>query len=149
MLTCYWRLGLKLKKGIKMRGLIIVLVVLFLSGLTINAGATGIIKVNWLDEYSSRGACGELLGAANDCTLCHMSGGGSNDLNPYAEDMQTYKYDQDVAWIFAIPGIAPDDSDGDGVISQVEIVTDCTLPGDPTSVPVEEFSWSKIQALYR
>ena len=130
-----------------MRGLILVLVVLFFSGLGFDAVATNIIKVNWIDEYAD--SCLELLGAAGDCTLCHLDGGSLTDLNPYAEDMQSYKYDQDVAWIFAIPGVGPDDSDGDTVINIVEIETDCTLPGDPLSVPVEEFSWSKIKALYR
>jgi hypothetical protein len=139
-----------LKLGsILMRCLLLVLVALIFSGLTMDAGATGIIKINWLDEYSSRGACGDLLSAANDCTLCHMSGGGSSDLNPYATDMKTYADDQSVPYVVAIPGIEGDDSDGDTVINSVEILTDCTLPGDASSVPSKTVSWSNIKVLFR
>ena len=121
--------------------------ILLLSVFSSGAVATGIIRVNWIDEYS--GACLELLAAANDCTLCHTAGGSPTDLNPYAEDMQFYAEDQGVAYVFAIPGVAGDDSDGDGVDNGTEIIPDCTLPGDPLSVPTWERDWSQIKALFQ
>jgi hypothetical protein len=129
--------------------MMIVLAAVLILGLSSEAVATSFVVDFWQDYYD--GTCDELRTSAtilNDCVLCHNSGGSSSDLNPYAEDLQT-AHNQGGPWSLAIAAIDGNDSDGDTVINNVEIMTDCTFPGDPLSVPLEEQTWSGIKALYR
>jgi hypothetical protein len=140
--------GLFLSGSPTMKIIVFILAALCFTGLGTEALANDLIAESWRAHHGFF-SCTELDDAVDDCTLCHNDGGSTTDLNPYSEDIQFFKYDQDVIWQVAITAIEGDDSDGDGVTSIVEIQDDCTFPGDPLSVPVEEFSWSKIQALYR
>ncbi len=101
--------------------------------LTGTAFADNDIKDEWLGIYVD--VCPELITAANTCVLCHTT---IPTLNPYGGD-----YSGD--WV-AIEGT---DSDGDTVNNGQEIIVDCTLPGDPTSVtPNDDLTWGAIKALY-
>jgi hypothetical protein len=134
-----------------MRLFVFILAALCFTGLSTEAVSTEVVGEAWRTHHGLF-SCAELNDASDvtgDCILCHTDGGSSTDLNPYGEDIQTYKYDNDVIWPLAVSGVRGDDSDGDGVTNVTECHDDCTFPGDPLSVPVEEFSWSKIQALYR
>ncbi len=92
-------------------------------------------NTNWLRHYPE--ACEPLRAAAQDCTLCHDT---ITDLNPYGLDLA------DVAnqpWL-----IEHLDSDEDGR-TNLEEIEDCTLPGDPTSVPATSTTWSRLKAPWR
>ena len=131
-----------------MKLLVFILAALCFTGLSTEAVSKELIAESWRLHHGIF-ACDELDAATHNCTLCHLDGGSLTDLNPYAEDIQFVKYDQDVIWQVAIAGVEGNDSDGDGVINSVEIEWDCTFPGDPLSVPVEEQAWSRVKALYR
>lgn len=129
-----------------MRMLIYVLATVLVLGVSSEAVAFTSIGNDWRASYDT--ACQTLMDAATDCTLCH-TGGDTSLLNPYAEDIQFAKTDPGfVLWIDAIEHVDPDDSDGDGVINNVEILTDCTFPGDALSVPLGDHTWSQIKALF-
>ena len=131
-----------------MRTLAVILGTVLVAGLWTPASATSFIVDFWQDEYSE--TCDELRRAAtalHGCILCHTSGGSSSDLNPYAEDIQDV-HDLGGTWPNAIQTVDPDDSDGDGVSNNVEILTNCTYPGDATN-PVEGETWGGVKALYR
>ena len=117
-----------------------------IAGVCSEAVATEVVAESWRSHHGVF-TCDELRDASVDCTLCHDA--GTNALNPYAEDIQFHKYDQDVAWIVAITVVEEWDSDSDGVTNKVEINDDCTYPGDVLSVPVEDQSWWNIKTLYR
>ena len=129
-----------------MKMLMFVLAAVLFLGLSTEAVAYEFIAEVWRAEYLS--ACSTLQTASNDCTLCHP-GADTSQLNPYSEDLQFYKYDQDVLWAIAVIAIDGDDSDGDGVDNGTEIDVDCTFPGDASSVPTWEQDWSQIKALFR
>jgi hypothetical protein len=111
---------------------------LCLIGLSVGqANAFNGIGRDWRDQYTD--VCPTLTNASQACTLCHMD--GSNDLNPYGDDLKTANVD-----FLAIEGT---DSDGDGRTNGQEINLDCTLPGDASSVPADEVQWGQIKALFR
>ncbi len=102
----------------------------------------GIMK-DWQDYYTP---CAPLIAA--DCNACHMNG---FDFNPYGDDIKT-RLDQGMTNIEAFVAVEGMDSDGDTFSNGQEIVIDCTLPGDDTSlgtVAVAVTSWSQIKALFR
>ncbi len=96
--------------------------------------ATGGWRDAWLAAYPD--PCPELVSAAQSCVLCHD---GIPGLNSYGDDMGNMNF----ASIEAL------DSDGDGKTNGQEILTDCTMPGDATSVPVTTDTWGDIKALFR
>jgi len=98
------------------------------------ARATTGWMIAWLSEYPDR--CQDLKDAAQSCTLCHSAG---STLNDYSKEMENLDF-------AVIEGI---DSDGDGRTNGQEILEDCTLPGDPDSVPVKFDSWGAIKVLFR
>jgi hypothetical protein len=111
---------------------------LCLIGLSVGqANAFNGISRDWRDQYPD--VCPTLTTASQACTLCHMD--GSNDLNPYGDDVKAASYD-----FLSIEGT---DSDGDGRTNGQEINLDCTLPGDASSVPADEVQWGQIKALFR
>ncbi len=91
--------------------------------------------MNWVRHYTD--ACPELVAAANDCTLCHVT---TEELNPYGRDLATVG---NLPWL-----VEHLDSDGDGRTNGQEI-GDCTRPGDRASVPAEPERWSTIKARWR
>ena len=97
--------------------------------------ATGTIRDNWLGFYPD--VCQRLIDAANDCSLCHLSGLA---LNPYA---------QDLVGVSDYTTIENLDSDGDTVNNGQEINVDCTFPGDGDDVPTDESTWAQIKGHYR
>lgn len=130
-----------------MKLVIYVLAAVIALGTVSEAVAFSFLGDFWRDNYDT--SCQTLKNATIDCTMCHP-GGNTSELNPYSEDIQTAKEDPGfILWNEAVVYVETFDSDGDGVISSVEILTDCTLPGDPLSVPVGVSSWSNIKALYR
>jgi hypothetical protein len=134
-----------------MRVVIVVLATFLFAGLGSEAFAHEVIAESWRAHHGVF-SCQELddaTGNAMECILCHTDGGGSGDLNPYAVEIQTYKYANEVIWQIAVASIKDIDSDGDGVDNGTEIDDDCTFPGDATSVPVSKETWSGIKALYR
>ena len=91
--------------------------------------------VNFLRHYPD--ACPDLVAAANDCTLCHVSFEG---LNSYGLALDA---------VGNLPSLVEHlDSDDDGRTNGQE-VADCTLPGDPGSVPAETVAWSMLKARWR
>jgi hypothetical protein len=69
--------------------------------------------------------------------LCHA---GVPSLNAYGSDLAGTNP-------LAIENL---DSDGDSKTNGQEINTDCTLPGDASSVlPVEDLTWGAIKVLFR
>lgn len=96
--------------------------------------ASGDWRDAWLANYPD--PCADLITAAQSCVLCHSS---VPSLNSYGADMGSMDFT-------AIEGL---DSDGDGVTNGQEINVDCTLPGDPSSVPVTVDTWGDIKALFR
>ena len=97
------------------------------------------IGTSWAAEYP--GACQTLqdaLADEQDCMLCHTSGFG---LNSYGDDLDQANNN--------FSAIADMDSDGDGRTNLQEILDDCTLPGDGTSVPTESDSWAAVKSLYQ
>lgn len=114
------------------------------------AGATELVAESWRAHHGPF-ACDTLDQAteiAAECVLCHSDGGSSSDLNPYADDLKAEHDDSGQAWVIVITAVEPLDSDGDGVVNEVEIQEDCTFPGDALSVPVVNPSWSQLKALY-
>jgi len=111
--------------------------------LLVTLGGEGVafnsIGNNWAAEYP--GACQTLQDArlsAQSCVLCHTPGFG---FNAYGADLEANGAN------FA--AVANMDSDGDGRTNVQEILEDCTLPGDGTSVPVDADSWAAVKSLYR
>jgi hypothetical protein len=130
-----------------MRIVMAILTVVFITGLSSEARATSFIVDFWQDIYGE--TCDQLRQSAtilNGCVLCHTAGGSSADLNPYALDIQAA---HSGTWAAAIQAVDQNDSDGDGTVNNVEILTDCTGPGDPENLPVESKTWSGIKALYQ
>ena len=136
------------------RLLTVVLAGALLAGYSSSGFAFGSIGDAWVDHYDlgvgDIGACAEtiLLDARNDCTACHPNA-QTDQLNGYGQDMFDYRDANGGTWIGAIAAIGGDDSDGDGVSNDDECSVDCTLPGDPLSVPTEESTWSQIKGYYR
>jgi hypothetical protein len=101
----------------------------------IDANANDTQQNLWKTRYPD--VCSELTTAANDCSLCHTT---VPSLNPYGENL---------VGVSDATTIENVDSDGDGVPNGIEILQDCTLPGDALSVPLDEDkTWSKLKALY-
>ena len=120
--------------------------ILLLSVFSSEVVAFSTIAGSWRDTYDT--ACQELLDAAALCGFCHP-GNDTSLLIPYATDLRTANDDQGfLLWSQAMAFIEGDDSDGDGVDNITEILTDCTDPGDPLSVPIGEHTWSQIKALF-
>jgi len=101
-----------------------------------SAQAYNSIKNSWIAYYPD--VCPELVAAANACTLCHV-GSDNFDRNPYGTTLELNGHDFGAAESV--------DSDGDGRNNGLEILIDCTLPGDGTS-PVESTTWASIKALF-
>jgi hypothetical protein len=101
-----------------------------------SAFASGDVLAAWLAAYPD--VCQDLVDAANDCSLCHTAEG----VNPYGADLAAGDPLDPVA-------IEDLDSDDDGRTNGEEINEDCTLPGDPGSVPNDVVSWTQIKALFR
>lgn len=122
------------------RAVVSVLACLVITLHTGGAAANDSIAVDWRSQYPD--ACKTLQDAtleANDCVLCHHPGG--NNLNPYGSDLAMVGVN-----FVVVEGF---DSDGDERTNGQEILLDCTLPGDVTSVPVKVETWSAIKALFR
>jgi hypothetical protein len=131
-----------------MKLVVLVLATLCFAGMSIEAVSTELVGEAWRTHHSIF-SCDELITAsdlAGDCVLCHDA---EFNLNPYAVDIKTEYDADDILWPIAIQRTNDYDSDGDGVTNVVEIREDCTFPGDPLSVPVTQYSWSRIMALYR
>lgn len=91
--------------------------------------------VNWVRHYVD--ACDDLVAAAGDCSLCHVT---VDELNPYGRDL---------APVGNLPWLIEDlDSDGDGRTNGDEIA-DCTRPGDRSSVPARAWRWGMLKARWR
>jgi hypothetical protein len=91
----------------------------------------------WKAAYPS--ACATLLSAVSNCTLCHVDG-TPPDVNPYGTDL--------IGHSSSITATNNLDSDHDGK-TNIQEINDCTLPGDPNSVPNDEQTWGQIKSLYR
>jgi len=90
------------------------------------------LRRDWLDTYPD--ACQDLVNAANSCILCHTS---VPNLNDYGDDIAQ----------FGIVGSEGRNSDGDWR-TNINEIGDCTLPGDPASVPVDHITWGAIKRLF-
>ena len=118
-----------------MRRFILLVLALVLMAAASETRADGDIRDAWLAAYPD--VCQTLRTAAMNCSLCHSSVPARN---PYGADLEGQSNPT---------AIENSDSDGDSVINGTEILVDCTLPGDPNSVPVDEEIWSTIKKLYR
>ena len=130
-----------------MRTMIVIVGLVLLVSLYSEARATSFIVDFGQDEYNE--TCDQLRQSATvlqGCVLCHTAGGSAEDLNLYALDIQAARV---VTWASAIKDVDQIDSDGDGVVNGTEILVDCTGPGDPQNLPVENNTWGVIKTLYQ
>ena len=109
-----------------------VIVIVVAGGGQVQANET--FKNLWLSAYPD--VCATLREAATNCNLCHTT---APALNPYGTDNIGQSDPTTIENL---------DSDGDTVANGLEILVDCTLPGDPP-LAVEQDSWSGIKALFR
>jgi hypothetical protein len=114
--------------------------------LAFDAFATPTIQRKWFNTYPE--ACGFLVAAANECSLCHT-------LLPNGDPTALFKHNNRYGMAIAANGYdikatEPIDSDLDGRTNGQEIKHDCTLPADPRSVvPVSSTTWSVLKARFR
>ncbi len=101
-----------------------------------SARATNSIRNNWNSYYPT--ACQTLKNAANACTLCHDA--GANAFNGYGDAL--------IAANRSVPAVDGQDSDNDGRSNHLEIVQDCSFPGDLAS-PADQPAWGTLKAIYR
>jgi hypothetical protein len=109
-----------------------------LAGLVLLTPTAALADGAWRDAWKAAypDVCPDLTNAANSCVLCHSSVPALND---YGADMGSMDF-------ASIEGM---DSDGDTINNGQEILVDCTLPGDPSSVPNGQDSWGAVKALFR
>lgn len=104
---------------------------------------TGIMN-SWQSYYDP---CNDLV--TPSCNACHQNG---FNFNSYGEALRVRIEDLGMSATEAYQDAEGIDSDGDGFTNGQEIVVDCTLPWDDTSlgtVPVESRTWERVKALYR
>lgn len=129
---------------LKSKMLILALASLILFHIPASSLAYSSIGDAWVAHYNP---CQTLVDA--DCNACHQNG---FEYNSYGEDLRVRIVDLSMENVAAFVDAESEDSDGDNFTNGQEIVVDCTLPWDATSVGTvgdERSSWDNIKALYR